>query len=67
MMSVCPGIFAADPPPCSSCPAPGVRMKESDRTAFIFLPGGLGTMDGERGCGLLLRGLASRNGLPAAR
>ena len=23
----------------------GVRMKESDRTAFIFLPGGLGTMD----------------------
>lgn len=23
----------------------GVRMKEGDRTAFIFLPGGLGTMD----------------------
>ena len=23
----------------------GVRMKETDRTAFIFLPGGLGTMD----------------------
>ncbi len=23
----------------------GVRMKESDKTAFIFLPGGLGTMD----------------------
>lgn len=23
----------------------GVRMKESDRTAYIFLPGGLGTMD----------------------
>ena len=23
----------------------GVRSKESDRTAYIFLPGGLGTMD----------------------
>ncbi|EFN54207.1 hypothetical protein CHLNCDRAFT_24809 [Chlorella variabilis] len=23
----------------------GVRMKESDRTAYLFLPGGLGTMD----------------------
>lgn len=23
----------------------GVRMREEDRTAYIFLPGGLGTMD----------------------
>lgn len=53
-----------------SRPAPGVRMKESDRTAFIFLPGGLGTMDGE-GDGLFAfvgRGVdAPVAGLPAAR
>ncbi len=35
--------------PTSLPRSPGVRMKESDRTAFIFLPGGLGTMDGEGG------------------
>jgi predicted Rossmann-fold nucleotide-binding protein len=29
----------------NSHPTAGVRKKEADRTAYVFLPGGLGTMD----------------------
>lgn len=44
----------------------GVRNQESDRTAFVFLPGGLGTMDElfELLCLVQLRKLGSRLGVP---
>lgn len=44
----------------------GVRMKEGDRTAFIFLPGGLGTMDElfELMCLMQLRKLGTRFPVP---
>ena len=44
----------------------GVRMKESDRTGFIFLPGGLGTMDElfELLCLMQLRKLGTRHPVP---
>jgi hypothetical protein len=54
MISI-PSLPLLSPPPqvlCQHMPTrkaaltdSGVRHKEADRTAYIFLPGGLGTMD----------------------